>query len=75
MSAPARIPRRTIDQFCGHVCMYVRFHPDHAAIRAELAAHLEDHMDALLEGDPDMPLLEAEYRAVASMGDAHEVGR
>ena len=33
MSAPPQVPRRTITQFCDHVCQYVRFHPDHAAIR------------------------------------------
>ena len=75
MSAPPQVPRRTIGQFCDHVCMYVRFRPDHDSITEELTGHLEDHKDALLEGDPDMPLLEAEYRAVASMGDAEELGR
>ena len=72
---PPEVPHRTIGQFCEHVCMYVRFRPDHDAITEELTGHLEDHKDALLEGDPDMPLLEAEYRAVASMGDAEELGR
>ena len=75
MSAAPQVPRRTITQFCDHVCQYVRFHPDHAAIRAELAAHMEDHRAALLEAHPDMTLWEAEYRAVASMGDAEELGR
>ena len=41
MSAPAAAPHRTISQFCDHVCMYVRFRPDHEAITAELTAHLE----------------------------------
>ena len=72
---PPEVPHRTIGQFCDHVCMYVRFRPDHDAITEELTGHLEDHKDVLLEGDPDMPLLEAEYRAVASMGDAEELGR
>ena len=31
---------RTISPFCDHVCMYVRFRPDHEAITAELTAHL-----------------------------------
>ena len=75
MIAPPQVPRRTITQFCDHVCQYVRFHPDHEAIRAELAAHMEDHRAALLEAHPDMTLWEAEYRAVASMGDAEELGR
>ena len=39
----------TIDDFCAQVCQQVRFRPDHAAIRAELAAHLEDHAAALME--------------------------
>ena len=47
MSAPAAAPHRTISQFCDHVCMYVRFRPDHEAITAELTAHLEDHAAAL----------------------------
>lgn len=72
---PPEVPHRTIGQFCDHVCMYVRFRPDHEAITQELTGHLEDHKDALLEGDPDMPLLEAEYRAVAAMGDAEALGR
>ena len=75
MSAPPQVPRRTITQFCDHVCQYVRFHPDHEAIAAELAAHMEDHRAALLEAHPDMTLWEAEYRAVASMGDAEALGR
>ena len=72
---PPGAPHRTIGQFCDHVCMFVRFRPDHDAITEELTGHLEDHRDVLLEGDPDMPLLEAEYRAVASMGDAEALGR
>ena len=63
MSAPAAAPHRTISQFCDHVCMYVRFRPDHEAITAELTAHLEDHKDAILEIHPDMTLWEAERRA------------
>ena len=37
------------NNFCGRVCEYVRFSPDHAAITAELTAHLEDHAAALEE--------------------------
>lgn len=74
MEAP-HTPRRTIEQFCGHVCVFVRFTPDHAAITAELTAHLEDHRDALLEVYPEMPLWEAESRAVQSMGDPEALGR
>ena len=69
MSAPAAAPHRTISQFCDHVCMYVRFRPDHEAITAELTAHLEDHKAAILETRPDMPLREAERRAVEAMGN------
>ena len=68
MSAPAAAPHRTISQFCDHVCMYVRFRPDHEAITAELTAHLEDHKAAILETRPDMPLREAERRAAEAMG-------
>ena len=53
MDAPAAA-RPTIEQFCGKVCSFVRFWPDHAAITAELTAHLEDHRDALLELRPDL---------------------
>lgn len=75
MSAPGGVPHRTMGQFCGHVCQYVRFWPDHAAITAELIAHLEDHRDALLEHHPDWTPSQAEYTAVAAMGDAEELGR
>lgn len=75
MSAPAAAPHRTISQFCDHVCMYIRFRPDHEAITAELTAHLEDHKDAILEIHPDMTLWEAERRAVEAMGNPEELGR
>ena len=75
MSAPAAAPHRTISQFCDHVCMYVRFRPDHEAITAELTAHLEEHKAAMLETRPDMPLREAERRAVEAMGNPEELGR
>lgn len=75
MSAPAAAPHRTISQFCDHVCMYVRFRPDHEAITAELTAHLEDHKDAILGIHPDMTLWEAERRAVEAMGNPEELGR
>ena len=73
MSAPPQVPRRTITQFCDHVCQYVRFHPDHEAIRAELAAHMEDHAAALMERG--VPEEEATKQAVAAMGDPEEIGR
>lgn len=74
MEAP-HAPRRTIEQFCGHVCAFVRFSPDHAAITAELTAHLEDHRDALLELHPGLTPEEAEEAAVQAMGDPEELGR
>ena len=43
------------------------------AIRAELAAHIEDHICDLLELDYDEAL--AEKRTMALMGDPEEVGR
>ena len=72
MIAPPQVPRRTITQFCDHVCQYVRFHPDHEAIRAELAAHMEDHAAALMERG--VPGEEAAQQAVAAMGDPYALG-
>ena len=43
------------------------------AIRAEIDAHIEDHICALLDLDYDMAL--AEERTMARMGDPEEVGR
>lgn len=43
------------------------------AIRAEIDAHMEDHICALLDLGYDEPL--AEERTVALMGDPKEVGR
>ena len=68
-------PRPTMEWFCGRVCSYVRFWPDHPAISAELTSHMEDHRDALLEAAPSMLLREAEADAVRSMGDPEELGR
>ena len=48
--------RDHVDRFCSRVCAHVRFSPDHAAITAELTAHLEDHKEASLEVHPDMTL-------------------
>lgn len=74
MDAPGG-PRLTIDQFCGQVCSFVRFSPDHDAISAELAGHMEEHRDTLLEAYPNMTLWDAESRAVRAMGDPEELGR
>ena len=70
---PPEVPHRTIGQFCDHVCMYVRFRPDRAAITAELTAHLEDHMDALVARG--FPPETAARQAVAAMGDPEEIGK
>ena len=67
------MPSRPFDTFCAQVCAFVRFRPDHAAITAELTAHLEDHASALEEHG--VPADEAAARAVAAMGDPEEVGR
>ena len=52
---------------------HVRFRPDRKAIRAELAAHMEDAEEALLASG--MNASAAARRAVEIMGDADEVGR
>lgn len=51
----------------------IRFGPDRAAVRSELAAHLEDKQADLRRIFPEMSQEEAERRAVASMGDAWQV--
>ena len=61
------------NDFCGRVCGRVRFRPDRAAITAELTAHLEDHMDALVARG--FPPETAARQAVAAMGDPEEIGR
>ena len=61
------------NDFCGRVCRRVRFRPDRAAITAELTAHLEDHMDALVARG--FPPETAAQQAVAAMGDPEEIGR
>ena len=65
--------RDGIDRFCAQVCEQVRFRPDHAAIRAELAAHWEDHAAALMERG--IPEEEAARRALEAMGDPEEIGK
>ena len=74
MDAPGK-PRLTMEQFCGRVCAFVRFSPDHGAITAELTGHMEEHRDALLETRPHMPLWDAETAAVRAMGDPEALGR
>ena len=58
--------RDHVDRFCSRVCAHVRFSPDHAAITAELTAHLEDHA-AALEARGLSPE-EAAAQAVTAMG-------
>ena len=60
------------NDFCGRVCRRVRFRPDRAAITAELTAHLEDHMDALVARG--FPPETAARQAVAAMGDPYALG-
>ena len=74
MDAP-EASRTAIGKFCESVCGFVRFSPDHAAITAELTAHMEDRRDALLERNSALSPEEAEARAVAAMGDPEAVGR
>lgn len=53
----------------------IRFGPDRMAVRAELAAHLEDKQADLCRIFPDIPPEEAEQRALEAMGDPEEIGR
>lgn len=53
----------------------IRFKPDRAAVRRELAAHLEDKRADLQRIFPDIPPQEAEARALAAMGDPMALGR
>ena len=53
----------------------VRFGPDRAAVRAELAAHLEDKEADLGRIFPDMSPEEAEARALSQMGSPEEIGK
>ena len=53
----------------------IRFKPDRAAVRSELAAHLEDKQADLQRIFPDLSHEEAENRALAAVGDPEELGR
>ena len=55
-------------------CVHIRFKPDRAVVQEELLAHLEDKAETILR-EKDVPVSEAEKQALASMGDADEVGR
>lgn len=59
--------------YCDKVCRYVRCRADHPAIRAELAAHMEDRAEALAA--QGLTLQEAAAGAIAAMGDPEELGR
>ena len=54
-------------------CAHIRFKPDRGPVEEELLAHLEDRAEALCQSG--MGLERAEKQALASMGDADEVGR
>ena len=53
----------------------IRFGYDRRAVRAELAAHLEDKAADFRRIFPDMAPEEAEARALEDMGDPEEIGR
>lgn len=61
------------EAFLDSVLEKVVWKGEHAAIREELTAHLEDHIQALVE--KGMALPEAEQEAIAAMGDPGELGR
>lgn len=51
----------------------IRFGPDRAAARRELAEHIEDRTADLMRIFPDISEEEAGERALAAMGDAWEL--
>ena len=59
--------------WCGNVVSYVRFQPDHAAIRKELLDHLEDNCADFQRIGYDEET--ARERALEAMGSAEEVGK
>ena len=65
-------PPRSWQIWCGRVVSYVRFRPDHTAIRKELLAHLEDSCADFQRIGYDIE--EAREKAVEAMGSAEEVG-
>lgn len=68
------MPRREQEAYIDRVLEQVRFRFDHPAIRAELAAHLEDKTADLLRRD-GTDAAAAEARAVAEMGDPEALGK
>lgn len=65
--------KETWTKWCDRVCDWIRFFPDHKAVRRELEAHMEEHYQTFLADGLDEQ--EAEDRALACMGNADEVGR
>ena len=65
---------QTPDTYTSTVCTCLRHATakEKAAVRAELAAHIEDHAAALLEAGYDTD--HAHQQAVAAMGDPQEMG-
>ncbi|OUQ24974.1 hypothetical protein B5E80_05875 [Flavonifractor sp. An135] len=63
----------TIPDYCAAVCRFVRFSPDHAAITAELTAHLEDAVEA--RESRGVPHAQVVVQAVDAMGAPAEVGK
>ena len=61
------------EMFLESVLKQIVWRGEHASIREELTAHLEDHIQMLME--KGMEPSEAEREAVASMGDPREIGR
>ena len=64
------VPRREQEAYIDRVLEQVRFRFDHPAIRAELAAHLEDKTADLLRRD-GTDAAAAEARAVAELSLIH----
>ncbi len=64
---------RPTERWLNRVCAHVRGRRRRAAVRQELAAHLDDRMRALKTQGMDET--QAEQQAVASMGDPDAVGR
>ena len=61
------------ERWCRTASLHIRFKPDRAAVEAELLAHLEDKAEVLRQSGLSQE--RAAEQALASMGDADEVGR
>jgi hypothetical protein len=62
----------SINQWLSKVISHVRYTPDRAAVRDELLANYEDHMDSLICAGVPKDL--AEKRALEALGDPDETG-